>query len=271
MGQPVSEKNRTQWSLPLEEFIVYSPELSNYAEQLLISKCLTGQGYEWPVPWRDSAFLWPEGFNKIGYRLFDEPLAKRFGYHFAPPRDANEADAWAAFADFANSYTPDDDFTGKFEECSDEARSEKTVRDVDAQNYVMGLAMQASDVAVQDASVQEAVARWRECLTPKVDFAVSDTPWKQMPPQAVAERFGLYGESRTMAASGDEIAVAVADAQCRESSGVSETRYNLEWDQQKKLMDQNRDQLDRIRAEAGAHKKDLLAIIAENAPAAPMG
>lgn len=81
-------KNQAAWKMPLDEFYVYSVELDNYAEQLLIAECLGDQGYDWPVPWQDTEYPQAEGFNSIGYRLFTPELAKKWGYGFAPP--ANE-------------------------------------------------------------------------------------------------------------------------------------------------------------------------------------
>jgi len=265
-AQPDAAKNRAQWVMPLDEFIVYSPELGNYAEQLLIGRCLETAGYEWPVPWRDPEFPLPEDFNRVGYRLFDRSTAERWGYHYGPSRDERGDRAWLEFRTFIDSLVRDETFQHAFTGCSDEARDEDTMRDIDALNYVNGLAVQAGQVAEQDPAVRAGVSAWRECLTAKVTFAVPDSTW-EMPPPPVDEQFGITGPNKTATASAEEIAVAITDADCRESSGLSEARYEAEWDHQLKLVAENRDALDRIRAEALVHKEKLLTIVAENAPA----
>jgi len=260
-------KNRAQWAMPLDEFIAYSPHLGNYAEQLLLGKCLTAAGYQWPVPWRDPEFPPPWDMNRVLYRLFDRSIAERWGYHLSPERDERGAKAWLEFGELVNSRAPDPAFDAKFLECSDAVRDEDTTRDVDALNYVNGLAVQAGQVAEQDPAVRAGVSAWRECVTAKVTFAVPDSTW-EMPPPPLDEQFGITGPNKTATASAEEIAVAIADADCRESSGLSEARYEAEWDHQLKLVAENRDTLDRIRAEALVHKEKLLTIVAENAPAA---
>lgn len=262
-------KNIDQWKMPVDEFGTYNADLANYVSQLRIAKCLTSQGYEWPVPWQNTDFPLPADFNQAHYRLFNMTTAKKWGYHFAPAADPRSADAMIAFSDWANSYHPDDSFDTKFAACGDAAFDKSMKRDGDGLNYLSDLAVQSSEAARQDGDVQAAVQRWRKCLTPKVDFAVPDSPWSAMPPLSVGESLGLTGQDQTSTASKAEIDIAVADAGCRDSSGLQKTLYDLEWDLQQKLVKENRDKLDRIRRDANSHNKELLKIVAENAPPAP--
>lgn len=259
-------QNRATWSMPLDEFYVYSPDLGSYAEQLLIGRCLAGEGFAWPVPWRDTDFPLPANFNEAGYRLFDVAIASQWGYHQAPVLNQEEFVQWGEFEAHAQSLASDPAFLDAFAACDEKARLEDTSRDVDGFNYISDLAVQASQVAQERQEVQAAVAAWRECLTSKVDFVVPTDPWTEMPPLAVAERFGIVGPNQTTAASTEEIAAAVADAECRESSGASAALYEAQWDAQSALVDENRNQLDRIRRDAAEHELVLLNIVAENAP-----
>ena len=114
----------------------------------------------------------------------------------------------------------------------------------------------------------KAVKAWRECLTPRVDYAVTqEQPWEGAPYE-VAEVWGAVTGSSS-APSAEELAAAVADAECQESSGWASLWYERNWEEQEKLVAENRDKLDRIRADAIERKKKLLTIVAENAPAAP--
>lgn len=267
--RPPVEMNQAQWSMPLDEFNVFSPELSNYAEQLLIADCLAADGYQWPVPWRDTTFPYPPGFNSVGYRLFNEDTAAKWGYHFAPTLNEVELEKWQEFVSFSNSYAPDSSFDLIFQGCSDGARDERTIEAADGFNYVSGLASQANDIARQSERVQTALVTWRECLSGRVTFALPAEPWPQMPPSEVAARFGLEGPTATPLATSEEIASAVADAECRTNSGLSAALYEEEWNEQLELVSQNRDQLERIRVAANSLNDSLLTVVADNAPAAP--
>lgn len=135
----------------------------------------------------------------------------------------------------------------------------------DGVSYLAGLAMQAEQVTMQDESVVEATAEWRECLESQVSFALPQDPRTEMPPAAAEKGWGSVDGK----ASAAEITDAVADAECRESSGLATLAYERNWEEQEKLVAENRDKLDRIRADAIERKKKLLTIVAENAPAAP--
>lgn len=263
-------RDRAVWAMPLDEFYVYSPDLDNYAEQLLIADCLTSQGFQWPVPWQDTEFPRPEDFNSVGYRLFTKELAQKWGYHFASSANEESAKLWAEFRTTAGSYFPNAELDEALLGCTDEVRDrdEGTFINFDGVSFLSGLAMQAQQVALQDDAVVEATAEWRECLEPHVGFPVPHDPWSGMPPDVAAQEWGIE-TGGTPEPSGEEIAAAVADADCRETSGLSAATYDKTWEAQQELVDENRDKLDRIRSEAVARKAYLLTVVAENAPAAP--
>lgn len=259
--------NQAEWTMPLDEFYVYPVELDNYAEQLLISNCVEALGYEWPVPWQDTGFPQAEGFNPIGFRLFTLELAVRWGYGFAPPANEESTRLWREFVEVTDSYFPNAELDQALLDCTDEVRAIDTefMSTVDGVNYLASLAIQADQIALQDESVIRATEKWRECLEPQVDFALPENPREGMPPAEARKIWGFNGDG----ASPAEIADAVADAECRESSGLTAAAYEKNWEEQEKLVSENRDKLERIRAEAAERKKMLLTIVAENAPEAP--
>ncbi|MGS0562187.1 hypothetical protein [Microbacterium aurugineum] len=260
-------KNQAEWTMPLDEFYVYSPDLDNYAENLRMAPCLESEGYEWPVPWQNTDFPQPADFNAIGFRLFTPEIAETWGYEFAPPADEESAMLWATFVEKADRHIPDAEFQIVFDRCLDDARAEDPdfMQTGEGINYLMGLAMQADQVVLQDPAVVEATAKWRACLAPQVDFTLPEDPRTGMPPME-AER---VWKSEGGIASAAELRDAVADADCRESSGLTAITYERNWEEQQKLVAGNRDQLERIREEAVKRKVRLLTIVAENAPAAP--
>lgn len=266
----IGVKNQATWKMPLDDFYVYPVALDNYAEQLLISNCLETQGYEWPVPWQDTEFPLPEDFNVMNIRLFTPELAERWGYHFARLKNDESAKLWLEFVETTDSYFPNQELDDALAACSEEIRAEDedSLINFDGMNYLGELSYQAQMIVEQDAKVIDATDAWRECLAPQVDFTLPDDPWSEMPPMSVARKWGAV-TGGTPEPSAEELAVAVADAQCRESSGLSSLRYERTWEEQVKLVADNRDKLDRIRAQAEKRKAYLLTIVAENAPDAP--
>lgn len=264
--EQVAVQNQSMWTMPLDEFKVFNPSLSNYAEQLLIASCLEGQGYEWPVPWQDTDFAQPETVNDTALKIFNLDIARRFGYHDAPVPNPADALAWTEFTARTNTYDPDDEFRSRFDACGEDARSAQTVAGADGLNYIASLEMQARDEISTDDTVRDAARLWRSCLSEFVTFELPKDPWTEMPTTAMAQEYGLYGPHLTEVADSEELSAAEADAQCRDSSGYSEARYQAEWAVQEILVTNNRDKLDRIRNEAVAHTDELKTSIAENAP-----
>lgn len=261
-----SVQNESQWTMPLDEFKIFNPTLSNYAEQLLIAKCLEVQGYEWPVPWQDTEFPLPETTNRTAMRIFNTEIAKRFGYHHAPPPNLADAVAWSEFSAFANSYSPDEGFRTRFLACGEDARHEQTLDGADGLNYIASLEIQAQDQIASNEAIREATLKWKSCLSEFVSFDLPNDPWSEMPTSEMAEKYSIYGPNATREASAEEISIAMADADCRVTSGYSSARYQAEWDAQLLLVKANRDKLDRIRNDAVAHTAELKNVIAENAP-----
>jgi hypothetical protein len=259
-------QNQSMWAMPLDEFKVFNPSLSNYAEQLLIAKCLEGQGYEWPVPWQDTDFPQPETVNDAALKIFNLDIARRYGYHDAPPPNPSDVLAWTEYTAWTNAYKPDDQFRSRFESCGEDARSDKTVAGADGLNYIASLEMQARDEISSIDPVRDAARAWKSCLSEFVTFELPDDPWGEMPTLEMAQEYGIYGSIRTEAASSEELSAAEADARCRDSSGYTEARYQAEWSAQETLVTANRDTLERIRDEAVAHTDELKTSIAENAP-----
>ncbi|KHK97630.1 hypothetical protein LK09_10485 [Microbacterium mangrovi] len=247
--------------MPLDEFIVDPTELGNYAEQLLMGKCLTKLGYQWDVPWQNIEFRSPANYNGIGLRLFDVEIAQKWGYHDAPKPDPESARRWEEFVDSTNSYESGPTFEKKFSSCLRKVRDPRSLQVSDQANYVMGLKSQAIDVANTKPAVRESLKGWRKCLADQYSFAVPAIP-QDMPPKPLDKKFKSSGS----VASAEEIELAVADAKCRDSSGWAAALYRAEWDAETTLVNENRDKLDRIRTEAVAFRKKMLAVVAANAP-----
>jgi hypothetical protein len=258
------EENQQQWAMPLDEFAVPSTDLGNYAEQLLLGKCLSAKGYRWDVPWQNTDFKPPANFNRVGIKLFNADTARKWGYGLAPPADKDSSDRWTKFTQFADTYDPDASFKDEFLSCLKKVRDPETLRDADQLDYVMSLKIQATDVAKADPAVRKSARKWKRCISAQYSIDFPDIP-QEMPTAALAEQFALSGSTRAVP-SAEEIEVAVADANCQVSSGYAAARYKAEWAAETQLLEADRDKLERIRAEATAHRKELLTVVAANAP-----
>ncbi len=72
------------YTLPLDDYIIspFDLDLGNYAENLLVEKCMNARGYEWAVPKRDLDSLAPSvAQSASGRRIFNAAIAQAYGYH----------------------------------------------------------------------------------------------------------------------------------------------------------------------------------------------
>ena len=271
-GDVGPQRNRELWVLPLDEYSEADGRIDNYAEQLLVRPCLAAAGYEWPVPWQDVSDPLPETLSTSGRRLFDERIAREWGYRNAS-RDSASVRAWAAFQSQTSALNRDAGFNTAMSACMTTVREDRPLL-LDEQHFAHGLVVRSAQEAASAPDVVAAAARWHECMLPLGIPSLPDSP-QEMPTQQLTDLFGLpQGIDQTSADEGskptaEEVAVAVADATCMESSGYSEALYDAEWALQEELISENRPTLDRNRAALEARHRETLSLIAENAPPAP--
>ncbi|MCS3442174.1 hypothetical protein [Microbacterium phyllosphaerae] len=260
-------KDRGQWVMPFNKY--YFPDaLTNYAENIQLEPCLVGEGYDWPVPWEDPAIPRPEDLNAVGYRLFDERIAARWGYHVAPSPNTEGAQARQEFFEQYNGYNPDDRFDEVFDDCLKEARDDFPADHMMLLASVSPYQAQAEDAARMHPDVAAAIDDWRVCLTERVHFDVPDAPWDS-PSEAMAEEWGFWGPEYRAEPSVVELRAAVADAECRESSGFTAAYYDANWNEQQRLIDENRVELDAVLEGIVKLNAYVRAIIDESAPPRP--
>jgi hypothetical protein len=258
--------------MPLDEFQVGVGELDNYAEQLLVQPCLEAAGYSWPVPWQDVDELVSETSNEAGRRLFNIDIAQKWGYRIASV-ETESSRLWAEFIEKTAALNADDNFNSVFGSCIDEVRVEYPLIDMDDRMFVRSLALQSERDADLAPEVVESEVRWRECMESLGLGELPNSP-VEMPTAEIAQSLGIVapgskdGEGGSQPGPSDrEIEVAVADARCAQESGYDQARYDAQWDTQEAVVDQNRTELDRIRANVETRQADVMQIIAENAPA----
>lgn len=242
-------RDRNHGVLPMDQFRLDLPQ-SLYALDLATYACVEDEGMEdqlavpQPLSEQDNVFSGPGG-----RRLFNAELASQFGYHTGPP-DASGPDP-----SFTSESTIHDTPEGEaiYQECRDQAL-EGVPEGIDLGILQNGITSHvASEISLRaNAEVEEAPdiaaarERWQECMAPVGIADLPDDP-VGMPTASMRDAYGLNADE-TGAATTDEIEVAVADAECQESSGYAETVYNLTWEAQVELAAEHEDELVRAKS-----------------------
>jgi hypothetical protein len=256
------EKNLEAWVLPLDQYTVTDTVLSEgqYAENLLIQPCMEKAGFSWNVPARDPAAGQGPSWNAAGRRLFTADLAKKWGYHLAP---AITSIAESTFATEANHIDAQEQAV--FNDCLAEARK-KLPSTMPFLNAASGLGVAGSADAANEPEVRSAAGKWRACMLP---LGISDLPTspQEMPSASLASEFGLAGQDQPESVpTAREREVAVADLNCRTTSGYRQLSYDAEWERQLPVLQKNADELNRIASAIADYEHAALAVIASHAP-----
>lgn len=256
-------KNRHLWVMPLDEFTDNSAPLRDYAEALLDAKCLARAGITWPVPWQPTDRALSESYNSGGRRIFNSELARSWGYHRAP-NSSDGFSAWQRFTAEANRIaTSTKGFDSIFDDCLKSTRDLIPLPSDDARDYARMAAHQISAEALLDSTVISAQSEWQACMIGAGFVGLPDSP-NEMPPESLRDEFNL-GVPGTLP-SPDEIQLALADAECSESSGYTIALYEAEWGRQATFVEANMDKLFSLRNELDQDHRRLLSTVSENAP-----
>lgn len=223
-----------------------------YARDLLAARCLKGTvEYQVTPPDSGDSMLDP----RTGQRRFDTDSAARFGY--AHLRGTAAAGREAVPADVEIT----DALGAEMVRCGEEADErlgsppERLLNDIEATGWA----------AVDgDAAVQEALTAWRTCMAPLGIVDLPDDP-NEMPPPSVT---GTRDESTTDSANGlplteREREVAVADAACHESSGLNRATHAARATAELRMIGQNLDAFDAVRAEYEEYDAGVDRVVAE--------
>ncbi|GEB47282.1 hypothetical protein MTE01_32270 [Microbacterium testaceum] len=256
-------RNIAQWSLPLDEFAPEFSNLDNYAEQLLLASCLSNENIKWPVPWQDIEEPTSPVFNQAGRRLFDLEIAQKYGFrtNLAPSKSS---ELWEAFV----TYEPSEPgFQEAFDTCLEGIRKEHPVSSFDDSVLVTDLISQIQSEASLSPQVQQAADLWRSCMQPLGFGQIPASP-SEFPSSELLTELGSAPPFKTIEPSAREVEVAVAYADCLDSSGYSAALYETEWTLQSEAIERDRANLDRVRDSVESRERDVRAIIAANAPRA---
>ncbi|MBD3943125.1 hypothetical protein IF188_15635 [Microbacterium sp. NEAU-LLC] len=284
-SQPVAtpelpEQDVAHWVMPLDEFWAPTIDaLPNYTENLLVAECMGEEGIDWPIPWQptDDASYLPPTANMSGMQVLTPEVAREYGYR-APANtgrsDPEGAETMTKLNAIAAS-TPG--FEPLFGACLDEAREQvPSLRLNDWRNRLAGWYYESMEAAMRAPEVEQTGAAWQQCLQDRgypVDLAAPLTLDEWMPSEELLAKTGV--PARWQPGDGGpenplsqaEVDLAVADAECRASSGWMDAFYQAMWDAQVELVAQHADELVRARDDWITQRDAMLALVAEHAPA----
>ncbi|MFV0374123.1 hypothetical protein [Microbacterium sp.] len=223
---------------------------------LVTAKCMTDAGYPMSVPFKDLTEAWKvAAWTSNGVRYFNERLAATYGYTEGHPELPNEEE-WRAFYDQDFS----DEKRAALDDCRDAHADELVGRQAtDIYNLGAEFVWNAAEAADATPAVQEAAARWRECMKPLGLVDLPSSPYPVMPTESQRARF----EEEHPSPGPLQLHDAMFDAACRESSGYAEAAYEAEWDEEHRIIAENIDEFERIRTEGDKYYQQAVRTIAE--------
>lgn len=254
------EKNRMLWVMPLDAYRV-DPQLA-YAVDVLVEPCMQENGFTFQRPAVDVTKR-SETVTASGRELFNVDVAATWGYGGAPDPNGDVLRAAEAQA-----MTWPQEEQDQYDECLRRAREELPPETVN--NAVAGLSLPTWDDAAEDPDVVEAAGRWVQCMQPLGFTDLPDSPDDAsggMPTQSMADAFGELADGhvnvQTPAQEAEEIRLATFDAECRESSGYAQARYDAEWEAQVRVVQENEETLEGLLDQKAAYEKKVDAIFRE--------
>ncbi|MDO4613748.1 MAG: hypothetical protein Q4B10_06755 [Actinomycetaceae bacterium] len=225
----IVKKDISTWALPLDPYQDPPISLLGYASDLVRADCLKNAGFEYPVvPYNENAPT-KATRNEVGRRLFNPDIARSFGYHEPRSQRISEKELQERQEPTGSEYI----------QAADKCEALVADAGIDWEEFSNKTAQEiAWNLAPEkNKTVVAATQRWRECMMPLGIPALPDTPDK-MPGEVLHNTFGLETASSwdSPSASAEEIRIATADAECRESSGYSQALYDAEFAAQEKAV-----------------------------------
>lgn len=223
------QKDQDTWALPTDPYSAQPREsLRNQALSTLEVQCMWDAGYTEHQNWWDASTPLPVDARASGeVPLFNQQLAAQCGYGLAPdPRSTVGADSYNVGGDGSEEFAQAQ--TRCWTTAIDQLLAvDQASADPIAQTIKKQMGNLRADTSL--LPLQGAAANWTECMAPLQIADLPTHPWDPgaMPPESLFERW-LWDP--LCPASEEEVAYAVHDAQCRESSGWTDALYEVEWE-----------------------------------------
>lgn len=247
-------KNQNLWSMPTDAY--FNSEWVNIksaAEALLRTQCMQKAGHDYSENATLDIVL-PET-ESLGFgRIFNERIAKKYGYRNAP--DLNVESNYPINFD-AQSKSYQDDYNRCVSQAMDEIYGAdygdkmrtlygeqeeipgENATETEWQLYMDRLKQKNEQspmsllnrlhVDTHSPALREKAKLWVQCMSPLGIVDLPEEPFeikRETMPESLQMRWNWESSG---VASADEIAVATYDAQCRRSSGWFDALYEEEW------------------------------------------
>ncbi|WP_223907928.1 hypothetical protein [Actinomyces capricornis] len=253
-------KDPATWSLPFDAIEDASlAYLKSYALDLLVDQCMSDAGFEdYEVLTPSSP---PPGAQSAGKEhLFTVPIAQEHGYRKQFRQDSGSGDP----SIYDNK---PEAFHAQWNDCTTtsqiqlDAELSSGESDADWDARLSGFTVDTSGPELQDAAAQ-----WHSCMEPQGIADLPEQPWTPMyfsqdMPESLTTAF--YGDP-VGPPSAEEIEVATADAQCRESSGWTSLLYETTWDQQAAFVEEHKAEVDARMAHNAAQTEKVRTVIRDH-------
>ncbi|WP_409470227.1 hypothetical protein [Streptomyces sp. HC307] len=241
-----------QLSFPLDAYEL-TPAQSRQlelAQDQLVVKCMTAQGFQWAAPERPPV----TEANRHGrrYGILDEAEARQTGYHGAPQTDrgAKGREEGQDSSETAQKAAG---------ECVLKARAQLNGKksmdkaDTTSDTYVEQLIVQDAERAEQDPQVRKAFAKWSDCMS-KAGHDYDD-PW-------ASNNDPEWGKSET--ATDSERRVAAADAACKISTNLAGVWLAVETAYQERTLETNAEALAQAKKDNEDRIRRAAAVLGKN-------
>jgi len=258
-------KNQAQWAMPLDRYVVTNAQLArqSYATAILLQKCLADKGFVRTVPLLHFERAQQRGAGIIN--VFDRDVASKSGYHTPQLLSPGDQAAWNQYLTAPRS----DGELAASDSCNEEMGDTEPSYGNQSINFAMSFVGAALNGARTDSKVLEAADEWTRCMASSGVEDLPRTP-EGMPSDSLRQKFGLKEEKDKPAGtevSALETHLALADAECRETSKYSAIRYQAEWNRQVSLLKENFEALEAAGKKISATDARISRVISKYAPA----
>lgn len=254
-----------RWVLPSDRYAPPSKILERAAMQSAVVACLAQHGIQMPQAKYNLEAGPGETRSATDQRIFNVAVAQKYGYGEAPdPRVDTESRV--RVREFRQNMT--DEQRALEDQCYDQVEQDLGVHTLDTQDGES--AVQAWQWGVPESpdplspELKPHVEQWRACMAPLGIPDLNEYPEFGPPAVSLAEKWGYMQDIRPEdlpPATPEEIAVAVADATCQETSGYTEALYNAQWDIEQRYIDEHKQDLENMLATYQQYEQKLRDVI----------
>lgn len=255
------EKNVTQWTLLSDAYFPPPIGLRDYAVDVEARECVERLDVTMRMARFDPEAPLPRTQNAGVRNIFNPEIAAEFGYRSELDPRIN----WENHELMAGDQSLTDPATYEaWITCQREAEERLGV-DPEAM-LSFGFPVEAADA---NPNAIAAEGKWRECMAPLgiADLAPDASPLSGIASTSLFQQWGLSSDSppwEITQPSEEEIRIAVHDANCRDSSGWTEARYEAEWNAEIDYLTKHYRDLEAQRLQYEEQHQNFLNVLAAN-------